>query len=180
VYLCGVLQCLASARLHAVESYHAFLHGAANSLAHFKNSSVIFNILNYALYARDNDEKDGRPRTPYSLCEFLKWHHECRGLNDAVFHNTNLSRCIHKIGNIFLTGWIFFHEIYSFFIGIAAQIVFKLCIWNHTNLYRVLQKCPCKSPGDQVQSKKLHLSTWPQEPCRDIFWNTLLTECTSI
>jgi hypothetical protein len=61
------------ARLHAVESYHAFLHGAANS--HFKNRSSFFIILksvrrvltpstrNYALYARDNDEKYGRPLT---------------------------------------------------------------------------------------------------------------------
>jgi hypothetical protein len=59
------------ARLHAVESYHIFLHGAANS--RFKHRSSFFIILksvcrvlahsplNYVLYARDNDEKDGRP-----------------------------------------------------------------------------------------------------------------------
>jgi hypothetical protein len=52
--------------------YHAFLHGAANS--HFKNRSSFFIILksvhrvlnpspqNYALYAHDNDKKDGRRR----------------------------------------------------------------------------------------------------------------------
>jgi hypothetical protein len=52
-------------------SYHAFLHGAADS--HFKNrSSFFYNFKkrtpcltpsppNYALYARDNGEKDGRP-----------------------------------------------------------------------------------------------------------------------
>jgi hypothetical protein len=64
--LCRMLQCLASARLHAVENYHTFLHGAANS--HFKNRSLFFifqkayaSPRNYTLYARDNDEKDGQP-----------------------------------------------------------------------------------------------------------------------
>jgi hypothetical protein len=59
------------ARLHAVESYHAFLHGAANS--HFKNRSSFFIALksvrrvlipfprNYALYAHHKVIKDGRP-----------------------------------------------------------------------------------------------------------------------
>jgi hypothetical protein len=33
------------------------------------------------------------------------------------------------------------------------QIVDKLAI---TSLSRVLKKCPCKAPGDQIRSKKLH------------------------
>jgi hypothetical protein len=45
-----------------VESYHAFLHGADNSHlkidCHFLYSK---NSTPYALYGRDNDEKDGRP-----------------------------------------------------------------------------------------------------------------------
>jgi hypothetical protein len=61
------VECCNVARLDAVESYHTFLHGAANS--HFKNRPSFFIILksvrrvlrNYALCARDNDEKDGRP-----------------------------------------------------------------------------------------------------------------------